>query len=105
MYKKFPCVKPYAYSWYLDIMAPGWEALVDDDYDSVFPVPFKQIWIKYIATPAFLQQLGAFSPDKPASEAIIEFLDYMPKYYKLTDLCVGQKVEYHGYKVIEKIKF
>ena len=67
--KNSPGAKPYAYSWYLDIMAPGWEALVDDDYDSVFPVPgFSQFGIQYIATPVFLQQLGAFSPDKPASE-------------------------------------
>ena len=62
-----PGAKPYAYSWYLDIMAPGWQALVDDDYDSVFPVPgFSRFGIQYIATPVFLQQLGAFSPDKPA---------------------------------------
>ena len=49
--KNSPGVKPYAYSWYLDIMAPGWEALVDDDYDSVFPVPgFSRFGIKYVAT-------------------------------------------------------
>jgi len=98
--------KPYPYSWYLDIMAPGWEGLIDDEYDSVFPVPSKiRFGIKYSSTPAFIQQLGAFSPDKPSSESIVEFLDYMPEVFKLTDLCVGQKVEHHGYKVIEKSNF
>ena len=98
--------KPYAYSWFLDIMAPGWEALVDDDYDSVFPVPsYVKFGIKFAVTPPFLQQLGAFSPDKPASNTIIEFLDYMPEIFKLTDLSVSQKVEYAGYKVLEKSNF
>jgi len=101
-----PGVNPYAYSWFLDLMAPGWQALVDDDYDSVFPVPgFNRFGIQYIATPVFLQQLGAFSPDKPASEAIVEFLDYMPDFFKLIDLCVGQKIENDRYKVTEKINF
>jgi hypothetical protein len=85
--------KPYGYSWYLDIMAPGWEALIDDEYDAVFPIPARtKFGIKYIATPIFLQQLGAFSPDKSSEYAINEFLDYMPKFYRLIDLCVGQKV-------------
>jgi hypothetical protein len=104
--KNTPRAKPYAYSWYLDIMSPGWQALVDDDYDSVFPVPgFNRFGIRYIATPVFLQQLGAFSPDKPASRAIIEFLDYMPDIYKFIDLCVGQKIEVEGYNVSEKVNF
>ena len=101
-----PGAKPYAYSWYLDIMAPGWQALVDDDYDSVFPVPgFSRFEIQYIATPVFLQQLGAFSPDKPASSAIIEFLEYMPDFFRLIDLCIGQKIDPDGYKVSEKVNF
>jgi hypothetical protein len=49
--------------------------------------------------------LGAFSPDKPAANAIIEFLDYMPEVFRLTDLNVGQKVEYPGYKVTEKSNY
>lgn len=98
--------KPYAYSWYLDIMTPGWEALVDDEYDSLFPIPsYVRFGLQYAVTPLFLQQLGAFSPDKPASQAIAEFLDYMPDLYKLTDLCIGQKIEHPGYKVIEKTNF
>jgi hypothetical protein len=98
--------RPYAFSWYLDIMAPGWEALVDDDYDSVFPLPrFKKYGIQYIATPIFLQQLGAFSPDNPADKVINEFIDYMPEFYKLIDLCVAQKVNHKDFKVTERPSF
>ena len=104
--KNSPGAKPYAFSWYLDIMVPGWQALVDDDYDSVFPVPgFSRFGIQYVLTPAFLQQLGAFSPDKPSSKAIMEFLDYMPDFYKYIDLCIGQKIQTEGYKVTEKTNF
>jgi len=100
------CNKPYALSWYLDIMSPGWEALVDDDYDSVFPLPsFKKYGIQYIATPIFLQQLGAFSPDKNEESVIREFIDYMPEFYKFIDLCVGQKINYKGIKTIERSNF
>jgi hypothetical protein len=104
-----PGAKPYAYSWYMDIMAPGWQALVDDDYDSVFPVPgFSRFGIQYIATPVFLQQLGAFSPDNHTSKAVTEFLEYMPDFYKFIDLCIGQKIDVNrinGYKISEKINF
>jgi hypothetical protein len=96
--------KPYCYSWYLDCMAPGWQALVDDDYDSVFPLPgFTRFGIQYIATPVFLQQLGAFSPDKPSPDMLNEFLEYLPGFYKLVDLCVGQKVEHEGFRISEKV--
>jgi hypothetical protein len=98
--------KPYAFSWYLDIMAPGWEALVDDDYDSVFPLPgFTKFGFSYITTPIFLQQLGAFSPDKPADGMISEFIDYLPEFYRFIDLCVGQKLEFRGFKVTPRSNF
>jgi len=98
--------KPYAFSWYLDIMSPSWEALVDDEYDAVFPLPgFSRFGIQYITTPIFLQQLGAFSPDNNVEKVIHEFIDYMPEFYKFVDLCVGQKVDYKGYKTIERSNF
>jgi hypothetical protein len=98
--KLSPGVKPYAYSWYLDIMAPGWEAMIDDDYDSVFPIPCsKKYAIQYIATPNFLQQLGAFSPDKSQQKAINEFIDYIPEFFRLIDLSVGQRISNDKYKV------
>jgi hypothetical protein len=99
-------VKPYGFSWYLDIMSPGWEALIDDDYDSVFPIPGRTVFgVKYVATPIFLQQLGAFSPDKPASLALQEFLEFIPDFYRLIDLCVGQKFDCDGFKITEKSNY
>lgn len=104
--KNTPGAKPYAYSWYLDIMAPGWQALVDDDYDSVFPVPgYTRFGIQYIANPVFLQQLGAYSPENSSTKVIKEFLDYMPDFYKFIDLCVRQKIDDNVYKVSEKLNY
>ena len=55
----------YAYSWYLNIVAGEWDALVeekDGKYQRVFPLPFrKKAGIKYIYQPPFTQQLGLFS--------------------------------------------
>lgn len=99
-------LKPYGYSWFLDIMAPGWQALVDDDYDSVFPLPgFTRFGIRYLATPVFLQQLGAFSPDKPSPDMVNEFLEFLPSFYRLVDLCVGQKVDHEGFSITEKVNY
>jgi hypothetical protein len=104
--KDSPRPKPYGFSWYLDIMAPEWEALMDDEYDSVFPIPaFKKYGIHYVATPIFLQQLGAYSPDASPRKAINEFIDYMPDFYSLIDLCVGQRIDSDRYKVTLKANY
>jgi hypothetical protein len=104
--KNSPGVKPYGFSWYLDIMAPGWQALVDDDYDSVFPVPgFSRFGIQYVTNPPFVQQLGAYSPDKPATSSALEFLEYMPDIYRHIDLCIEQNIQVEGYKVIKKANY
>jgi hypothetical protein len=87
-------------------MAPGWDALTDDQYDAVFPIPgFRKYGIQYIATPVFLQQLGAYSPDEPLQRSLNEFFDYMPDFYKLIDLCVGQRIDNDRYKVTLKANY
>ena len=95
-----PGVKPYAWSWYLDIMAPGWEALIDDEYDSLFPLPgFKKYGLNYIATPIFLQQLGAFTPDSDSKKKAGEFIALMPEFYRLVDLNIAQEISVEGFRV------
>ncbi len=93
-------VRPYGYSWYLDLMAPGWSALVEGDYETLFPIPWsKKYGIKYISTPIFLQQMGIYSPNIQTPGVIDRFLDKIPQYYRLIDLCVGQEVKHENYKV------
>ncbi|MBN2633476.1 MAG: hypothetical protein JXR66_07975 [Bacteroidales bacterium] len=101
-----PRVRPYAFSWYLDIMAPGWEAMVDDDYDAIFPIPCSsKFGIRYIATPIFLQQLGAFSPDKNPYGVINDFFDYMPEFYRFIDLATGQDIVSDDYRVTARSNY
>ncbi|MDY6802141.1 MAG: hypothetical protein SVU94_13085 [Bacteroidota bacterium] len=51
----------YALSWYLDIVSPGWNALVLGDYEGVMPLTVKQkLGLKYLVQPPFCQQLGIF---------------------------------------------
>jgi hypothetical protein len=55
----------YATSIWLDHLSANWDALVLGDYEIVMPLPSKKKWgIKYLAQPAFTQQLGVFSVNK-----------------------------------------
>jgi hypothetical protein len=97
---EIPGIRPYAWSWYLDIMSPGWDALVDDDYGALFPLPrARKYGFSYIATPLFLQQLGLFTPDGDRQKIALEFISFIPDFYRLIDLNIGQEVRPRGYTV------
>ncbi len=71
----------YAYSWYLDIMAESWDALIEGEgaYESVFPLPYRTKYgISYLYQPFFTQQLGIFSCRKLTPELIDMFLAAIP---------------------------
>ncbi len=66
----------YAFSWYLNIVAGEWNALVEDDYDFVFPLfPRKKFGIVYSLQPKWTQQLGLFSKKLLTTEKSMEFLN------------------------------
>ena len=69
----------YALSWYLDIVSPGWEALIAGDYNIVMPLTIKKENNKRIFfKPIFLQFLGVFGNDlKP--EIIEKFIQFALK--------------------------
>lgn len=55
----------YAFSWYLDCVTDGWDALIEGDYEIVMPLPRKTKYrITYVYTPVWVQQLGLFSKDE-----------------------------------------
>ena len=98
----------YAWSWYLDMVHPGWEALVemvDDKYLSVMPLTCNRKYgINYLFQPFFVQQLGLFSLQPVTQETSLRFLKAIPKKFRLIEIRLnegnplpeGQKrVDYH----------
>jgi len=77
----------YAYSWYLDRICPGWNALIWGNYLYVMPLPHnKKYGLSYIYQPFFTQQLGVFSNFPPEPEIVNHFLHSIPEEFRLTDL-------------------
>jgi len=77
---------PYAYAWYLDIIHEEWEALVEDDYERVMPLPVsKKYGITYCYQPFFAQQLGVFSKNEINPEIVDKFIDSIPKDIKVVN--------------------
>lgn len=78
---------PYACSWYLDTVSPGWNALVAEDYAAVFPLTTrKKYGIHYLFQPAFTQQLGLFSKELLTDEIVNLFLQSIPAKYRLIEI-------------------
>ncbi len=77
----------YANSWFLDIVCDSWDALVEDDYQSVMPLPKrKKYGIHYIYQPPWTQQLGVFSLQMINEFAVRQFIKKIPKKFKLIDI-------------------
>ncbi len=70
--------QPYGLSWWLDIVSPNWEVLVEDDYQAIMPLTIKKkLGIRYIVQPKWTQQLGVFgSADTDRFLSKIPFLSY-----------------------------
>ena len=98
----------YAWSWYLDAVHPGWEALAEieqGNYLSVMPLTSnKKYGIRYLHQPFFAQQLGVFSPQALLPEKVTSYLCAIPSRFRLVQIRLnegnpvpeGMKgVEYH----------
>ncbi len=88
----------YACTWYLDIVSPGWEALVAGNYDYVMPLPIKSKYnISYLVQPVLTQQLGIFSKKEITNLVVEEFIKEIPYFsYELNlneyNFCVKAQI-------------
>ncbi len=99
------CGNIYAYSWYLDVVHPGWEALVEDDYQIVMPLTGgKKFGVNYLYQPYFVQQLGVFSKSPLTAEKTEAFMKAIPTQYRFAEIRLNesntfdkdiQGIEYH----------
>jgi len=77
----------YAFSLFLDIVSPNWEALVVGDYDYIMPLLWrKKLGVKYLFQPIFIQQLGIFSEKEITIQIVNEFVKELTSFYKLIDI-------------------
>lgn len=77
----------YAYSWWLDVVSPGWEALVEDNYMAVMPLTRnRKFGFDYLFQPFFTQQLGVFSQEMLSQAKVSSFLDSIPAKYSYIDI-------------------
>lgn len=87
----------YAFSWYLDRVCPGWEALVENDYQKVMPLTAgKKYGIAYLYPPFFTQQLGLFSQELITDEDMNSFLRAIPEKYKFIEINLNSYNSYTG---------
>jgi hypothetical protein len=80
---EFPFV--FAQSFYLNATCPNWDALMINDYESVFPITKKEKFgFKYLPQPPFTSQLGAYGKINLEIEQL--YYDYILSHFKLIDL-------------------
>ena len=77
----------YGWSWYLDIVHPEWHALVENDYERVFPLTGKRKFgVSYLFQPFFAQQLGIYSRALLNPDIIDEFISAIPVKYRFAEI-------------------
>lgn len=82
----------YAHAFYLDIVSPFWEAIVEEEngnYLTIMPLTWrKKYGITFLHQPIFCQQLGLFSTEKEVSiekieqflKTVFEICSFIPRY-------------------------
>lgn len=82
----------YGLSWWLDVVSPGWEALVLDDYRAVLPLPVKQRYgVRFVDQPLFCQRLGVFSEKPLSADERSAVLNCLKSSFRLvTRLCLDE---------------
>ena len=93
----------YGYSWYLDVVCPGWDALVSQDYSMIMPLTGnRKFGFSYLFRPMLSQQLGLFSISKPQREDTEAFLGAIPSKYRLIQYCLNKNN--HPSEIFESIQ-
>ncbi len=93
----------YALSWYLDVVHHNWDALVENDYERVMPLPSSiKFGISYMFQPFFVQQLGVFSSTQLSQETVDNFIKAIPQKYRLVQYRLNSynKVNYEADDIV-----
>lgn len=103
-----PNSKIYGYTWYLDNVAENWMGIIEDDYQSVFPLVWNDrlFRIKQLYQPYLCQQLGLFTVNVQSKERIRQFLEFIPPAFKYWSIAFNDSnknvLKLSDYSTVEK---
>lgn len=94
----------YAQSGFLDLVSPGWDALVVGEYETVMPLCWREKWgIRYLYQPPFTQQLGIFSRQSINPGTCEAFIAEAKKYFRFAEIFLNEQNPVPG--TIEKVNY
>ena len=77
----------YGMSFYLDAIAPEWDALITGEYEIVMPlIRRKKYGIRYLYQPAFLPGTGIFSAEAVSSETVNAFIGEVFRRFRFAEI-------------------
>ncbi len=95
---------PYCYSWYLNTVSPGWDALVFGNYEKIFPLTGKaKAQIHYLYQPYFTQQLGVFGNNLTEQDTPV-FLQAIPEKFKFIEINLNTQNQFFSAEISSKNK-
>lgn len=82
----------YPYSWYLDVAAANWSAIVIDDYQFIMPLIWKKKFgLRYLYQPFYTQQLGVFSREYVDPTLIATLIGRLLRKYRFAGINFNTK--------------
>lgn len=97
----------FGYLWYLDQVARDWDALVEGDYESVFPLVWRRnaLGRRELYQPALMRELGLYSINALSPARLQYFLEAIPEEFRRVDIqlsAYNRPPAETGFKVEEK---
>lgn len=97
----------FGYVWFLDQVAREWDALIEGDYESVFPLVWRKHWLggRELYQPDLMRELGVYSINVLSSKRVEAFLDAIPAHYRSVQITLNeQNVQIDEQKYDFKVK-
>lgn len=98
----------FGYMWFLDFVGKQWDALVEGDYESVFPLIWREGFLgrKELYQPDLMREMGIYSINVLSQKRIRSFLDAIPEEYRLIRMNLNERnqpPEEMGFEVADRI--
>ena len=93
----------FGYMWYLDFVGKDWDALIEGDYESVFPLVWRDgiFGKKELYQPPLMRELGVYSINVLSQARVRKFLEAIPEEFNKVDIILNEQnslPEKEGYR-------